>query len=192
MLFKFTISNFHVYTSIHVLYIVCSVRQRRHVCVRSHKADRFVRRDKIGSGQLSGALRAVRDASFQQCPLCPNPKSIQQVADDTICSRRWVVHLIESCCVKKATKAEAAAARGHVDVRVEEQHALLLEDYLADEYTWDAFFSEYLEQGTCCPEPDVQYSVAEYEGIASVAGNILFHSKRYLVLIALIFYVGQS
>ena len=56
---------------------------------------------------------------------------------------------VEVCCVKKATKSDVEAARGHVNVKLEEKHALLLEDYLADEYTWDAFFSEYLEQGAC-------------------------------------------
>jgi hypothetical protein len=45
---------------------------------------------------------------------------------------------------------DMAAANGHANVKLEEKHALLLEDYLADEYTWDAFFSEYLEQGACC------------------------------------------
>ena len=47
---------------------MCAVRQRRHVCVRSHEADRHVRRDKSDSGQRSGALSAVRVASLSQCP----------------------------------------------------------------------------------------------------------------------------
>ena len=55
------------------------------------------------------------------------------------------MHRVEVCCVKKATKKND-------DVK-DEQLVLLLKDYLADEYTWDAFFSEYLEQGACCSEP---------------------------------------
>ena len=46
----------------------CAVRQRWHVCVRSHEADRHVRRYKSDSGQRSGALRAVCVASVTQYP----------------------------------------------------------------------------------------------------------------------------
>lgn len=54
---------------------------------------------------------------------------------------------MEFCCVKKVTTADAAAAHGHLNVKHEEGHALLLEDYYSKEYDWEAFFSEYLEQG---------------------------------------------